>query len=102
MTYEDSVYEWQQQLAAVGVNPALVELGRTRELAGRSEFGDSYLNRDNIMESVEELADFLNYVFFKVLQREAEGKDGRMDLALIAAHKAQEAHEAAYHLEHAA
>jgi len=101
MSYEDEILEWQEQLASIGIDPHLVELGKARELAGRDEFGDAWMNRDNVAEGGEEGADFINYAFFKVLQRREEGRDGRMDLALIAAHKIHEAFDALKRLEDA-
>lgn len=99
MSYEDSIREWQDQLNSIGIDPHLVESSKARELAGREEFGDAWKNRDNVAEGGEEGADFMNYVFFKVLQRRAEGRDGRIDLGLIAAHKMHEAFDALKRLE---
>ncbi len=93
MTYEDAMVDWLEQLAALPeVHDHFIQTCRAREFAGRETFGSAYLGRDNIGEAWEEAADFANYAFFEVLNRRAEGKDDRMDLALIAAHHAAMAH----------
>lgn len=93
MTYEEAVADWLNQLAELpDVHEHFTAICRHREMTGRRIFGDAYLNRDNIAEAWEEAADLANYAFFEALQRRNQGKDDRMDLALMAAHHAAMAH----------
>lgn len=69
-----------------------------REHDGRKDYGLRYLGRANLEEAVEEVADFLNYLFFDSLNTiRREGHDPDIDLVLTAAAKACEAME---HLDH--
>lgn len=53
-----------------------------REQAGRGEFGYAYLDRDNIREAREEIADALLYVYLDVLKCRREGQDPEWDVVL--------------------
>ena len=53
-----------------------------RELAGRKHFGYAYLQRDNIREAREELADALLYVYLDTLKNKREGDDPEWDVVL--------------------
>lgn len=92
-TYEGALAEWLGQLEGLpDVHEHFTATCRSREMMGRRLFGDAYLTRDNISEAWEEAADLANYAFFEVLQRRDQGKDDRVDLALMAAHHAAMAH----------
>lgn len=73
-----------------------------REEAGREEFGDAYLYRDNAAEGLEEAADGLNYCHFVVERTRAEGGDVEraQHLATIAAQHFFLAHQALQQLRH--
>ena len=53
-----------------------------RELAGRKQFGYSYLSRDNLREAREEIADCLMYLYLDTLRCEREGADPEWDVVL--------------------
>jgi hypothetical protein len=65
--------------------------------AGIEQFGDAYLHRDNLAESLQEASDLANYMALDVLKHIDEGGDGEEDLslALEAARHAYKAHETA-------
>lgn len=75
-----------------------------REEAGRAEFGDEYLRRDNAAEGLEEAADGLNYCHFAVERARHEGHEGHevakaLQLAAIAGHHFYQAHQALAELQ---
>lgn len=67
---------------------------QARERAGRETFGFAYLSRDNPAEGLEEAADLAIYAYLDTLKALREGEDDELALALTAARKAWEAHEA--------
>lgn len=67
-----------------------------RERAGREEFGDDWLYRDNAAAGMEEAADGANYAHFEAERIRANGGDydEALQLATIAADHFYRAHEA--------
>lgn len=67
-----------------------------REEAGRAEFGDEYLRRDNASEGLEEAADGALYCYFEAERVKESGGDyeAALQLAVIAAQHFFRAHEA--------
>ena len=53
-----------------------------RERAGRGQFGYAYLNRDNVREAREELADALMYLYLDTLRSARAGEEAEWDVVL--------------------
>jgi hypothetical protein len=70
-----------------------------RERDGRTTFGDSYLGRDNILESLEELGDFGIYMYLDHRKEIREGvEDDDISLVLQACFFAYQAYDCARQL----
>lgn len=70
-----------------------------RERAGRTDFGDAYLHRDNLAEAREELADLGIYALLDSLQAIRDGKgDEDFELVLTMAHHAYLAYKTSMRL----
>lgn len=69
-----------------------------RERAGRTTFGDSYLERDNILESLEELGDFGIYMYLDHRKENRRGADDDIALVLQGCFFAYQAYDCARRL----
>lgn len=89
------------QLAQLpGVDRHFINQCRDRELAGRDEFGNEYLQRVNELEGIEEACDLALYSHLAVLRARREGRKENVDIALEAAHHAALARNALVRLLH--
>lgn len=96
-----TVTDFLDQLAALpGVDQHFINQCRQRELAGRDEFGHTFLNRVNELEGIEEAADLALYSHLAILRARREGKIEHIDIALEAAHHAALARNALVRLLH--
>lgn len=67
---------------------AFRDLCFSREKAGRESFGYRFLGRDNERDTLEEIADGVNYGLFSVIRRKREEEEPLDDIALQAAYYA--------------
>jgi len=89
-----TIQEFMDHLLSLpGVDPALIHQCVKRERTGREEFGHKFLARENEAEALEELADFVNYLLFRVLRARREGRPEKLEFVLQAAHHAALAYD---------
>lgn len=74
------------------VTPAFLVQCLTREKAGREEFGNEFLRRNNALEATEEMCDGAIYAHLEILEARHSGEDDDLALALEAAHLCAKAH----------
>lgn len=99
---DETFAEFFDQLKALpGVDATFIEHCRRRELAGRPEFGNSFLARENCLEALEEAADLALYSNLHLLKCRREGKREEVELALEAARLAALAYAAVARLHNA-
>lgn len=67
---EREVYNWVRVLAAESPEvERFCERIRSRVAAGRMSYGESWRDRDNVSEAIDELSDFVAYLLFEAVNR---------------------------------
>lgn len=76
---EREVFNWVRTLAAESPEvERFCERLRKRVVAGRMSYGESWRDRDNVSEAIDELCDFVAYLLFEAVNR---GVGSRVDHA---------------------
>ena len=67
---ERQVYDWVRALATESPEvERFCERIRSRVAAGRTSYGESWRDRDNVSEAIDELSDFVAYLLFEAVNR---------------------------------